>query len=194
LVHLQIRALPILYGVHNFMSCTSLDATQCQESFKLSSYIIQQVLQIIIIPSLPPRHGNLLLRILVLGHSTQQLLQLFFGHLVGQLSGPCQSDQAILDARGTRLFHESYTTQAVGGLGGQDLREQRGAHFGFAIALFLSFVVLGGAWIATAATATLLAELGQSGFADLCTCRLVSRRFERVGRKTYLFQIIVGHF
>ena len=157
------------------------------------SYIIQQVLQIIIIPPLPPSHRHLLLRILMLGHGTQQLLELVFGHLPRQLARLRQRDQPVFDARGARLFHESYPTQAVGGLRGQDLREQRGAHFGFAVALLLRFFVLGGAWVA--GRAALLAELGQPGFADLSGRESASVGSEMLGRKkTRLFQIIVGHF
>ena len=137
--------------------------------FHFSSILIQQIIQIIVIPALPPGDRNPLLLLLVLGNGTKQLLEALLGHLVLQLAGAGERDQPVLDAGGALLLHQLDAAQPLGRLRRQDLRQQRLPQLRVAVALLLRVVAArsAAAAAAAAAAALLLPELLEPGAADL---------------------------
>ena len=100
------------------------------------SILVQQVIQIIIVPAaLPPVHSDLLRLLLLLAHSFQNGLELSFVDLLAQLAAASKHDQAALDIFCARGLDEANTANAVGGFRLEDLGEDRGADFGFAFSV-----------------------------------------------------------
>jgi hypothetical protein len=97
------------------------------------SILVKQVIQVIIIPTtFPSVHSDLLCLLLLLAHSFQDRLELLLVDLLPQLSTARQHDQTALDVFGAGGFDETNATDAVGGFGLEDLREDGCAGFGFA--------------------------------------------------------------
>jgi len=102
---------------------------ECQRA----SILIEQVIQVIVIPTtFPPVHSDLLCLLLLLAHSFQDRLELLLVDLLAQLSTASQHDQTTLNIFGAGGFDKTNATDAVGGLGLEDLREDGCAGFGFA--------------------------------------------------------------
>jgi hypothetical protein len=103
-----------------------------------SSHILQQIIQIIVIPAptSPPIYHNLtLLLLLLFGHCTQQLFQLLLGDLGAQLVGSREHYQPILYVGGARFFYQADAAEAVGGVRREDLRENALALGGFLLSV-----------------------------------------------------------
>ena len=97
------------------------------------SILVKQVIQVIIIPTaFPPVNSNLPRLLLLLTHSFQDGLELFLVDLLPQLATARQHDQTAFDVFGAGGFDETNATDAVGGFGLEDLREDGCASFGFA--------------------------------------------------------------
>lgn len=70
------------------------------------SILIQQVVQVIIIPAaLSPVHSDLLRLLLLLAHSLQDRLELSFVDFLAQLAAASQHDQAAFDILCARGLH-----------------------------------------------------------------------------------------
>lgn len=76
-----------------------------------ASIIVQQVLQVVIIPtSLSSGHLDSLFLFLLLGHGAEDVLELSLGDLLSELTTACQHDQSVLDVFGTRCLDKADTT------------------------------------------------------------------------------------
>lgn len=82
---------------------------------------IQQII-VIVIPSLPATHHNLLL-LLVIRHGIQKILELCLRDLLAQLARLREHDEAVLDVGGTRFLDETDAAETVGGFGVENLAE-----------------------------------------------------------------------
>jgi len=76
---------------------------------------------------------NLLLLLPLFRDSPQQLLQLLLRDLTPQLPRPSQHNKPVLNVRRAGLFDDADAAQAVGSFGGEDLAEEGGTGFGFAL-------------------------------------------------------------
>lgn len=102
------------------------------KSFKLSRILIQQIIQIIIVPStFPPLHRNLFHLLLLLAQCIQNILQLRLGHAISKLAGAGHHDKSVLHIFRARGFDESDAAESVCSVGFEDLREDGCAGFGF---------------------------------------------------------------
>ena len=116
----------------------SQNASQCSHSPlpcspSTSLDILQQIIQIVIVPAAAAAaidHNLTLLLLLLLGDGAQQLLELVLGDLLAQLARAGEHDEAVLNVCGARLLDEADAAEAVGGFGGEDLGEDRGALVG----------------------------------------------------------------
>lgn len=154
-----------------------------------------QVLQVIVvIPDLAARDGDFLLALCILRHRAQKILELFLRDFGPQLAGPRQHDQPVLHVRGAGFLYQADAPESFGGFGRENLGEDGGAGFGFAVSgvnkelsvcermetgtlfsrptdvLLLVFVLPG--------CRRLLLKLGEARFPDLgrCLARLSSQR------------------
>ena len=121
-----------------FQACIAVVPTQhLQHSHRTHiSILIQQVIQVIIVPAaLPPVHSDLLRLLLLFAHSLQNRLELRLVDFLAQLATTSKHDQAALDILCARGLHKADSANAVGGFGLEDLGEDRGADFGFAFSV-----------------------------------------------------------
>lgn len=97
------------------------------------SNIIQQIVQIIIIPpALAPINSDLLSLLLLLANRLEDGLELLLVDFLAQLAAAGEHDQAVFDVLRPRGFHQANAADAVGGRGLEDLLQDGGADFGFA--------------------------------------------------------------
>jgi hypothetical protein len=78
----------------------------------------------------PPPHNLLLLLLILLRHLPQNILQLVLRYFLPYLPRARKHDEFILNVRRATLFDEANTAETVGGVGREDLREDRGALVG----------------------------------------------------------------
>lgn len=88
--------------------------------------LIQEILEIVVVPAaLASLHRDLLRLVLLLAHGLEDLLELLLVDLLPQLAGAGQLDEPALDIVGARGFYEANPPQPIGGIGLEDLGEDR---------------------------------------------------------------------
>lgn len=98
----------------------------------ISNILVEQVVQVIVIPAaFPPLDFDRLLLLLLFGHGSENVLELLLGNLLSQLATSCQHDQSVLDIVSAFSFDNSDSAKTICGGGFENLRKNRRARVGW---------------------------------------------------------------